>query len=218
MKAVDRMLVARRVPNGRLGIIEKVKTTSKSPRLNEDEQRAQATLMMTRRLFGDGTVARLSEEFGVAPATVNRRLDIARRDGIPDEVRRCFIEEMLPTSMVVLQDALRGDDLKLAVQVALKIVDGLKALDTPRDDVAATVEETFEVWRAKHTVSRPLAAPASASTNVIDTSAVETDATGDAAPGSPERPLPVRLPTYRPDDGAGPQPPRQTIDGTHGGR
>lgn len=123
-------------------------------RINKSEARAQAALMMVERLKGNGSVKRLAEHFGVAPRTVNNRLALARQDGVPDQAREIFIDSLLPESMAVLQEALQGEDLKLAVQVASKIVDGLKILEGPKEDSPATVAgatETLELFRARLT-------------------------------------------------------------------
>lgn len=148
----EQMLVARRLSSGRLAIVEKL--TGPSPaRLNSDERRAQATAMMVRRIFGEGSTADLADRFNVSERTVDRRLAKARQLGVPEEARRVFVEEMLPQSMAVMQEALRGDDMKLAVTVALKVVDGLRALELPPDPAAARpiVEESLELWRSRVT-------------------------------------------------------------------
>lgn len=121
---------------------------------------------MVKRLMGEGTIAELSEDFNLDRSTVKRRLEQARTDGVPDIAREVFINEMLPESMVVLQEALRGDDMKLAVQVALKIVDGLKAMEHPatanpqvHTDSNQVIEESLELWKAKITRKVPNESP-----------------------------------------------------------
>lgn len=164
----------------------------KPGRLSSDEQRAQATAMMVKRLFGD-SLATIADAYGVTRRTVERRLAAARLDGVPDAARQVFIDEMLPQSMAVLQEALRGDDMKLAVQVAIKVVDGLKVMEAAGAPGAGAVEESLEVWRATRTVRVPLDnAQATGDPLVIDAlpaGEAEVDTAGD--PGAAP-PVPVR--------------------------
>ena len=153
---IDRILVAKRSPRtDKLEVRERLIKHS-SPKLCASDRRAQATMMMVRRLMGEGTIKELAADFHLLPKTINNRLSLARTDGVPDMARQIFIDEMLPQSIVVLKDALDGDDMKLAVQVALKIVDGLKALELPPAQqpagTAGTVEESFEIWKARRIV------------------------------------------------------------------
>jgi hypothetical protein len=118
--------------------------------LRSEEKRVQATAMLARRLFGD-KITEIADEFQVNPKTVYRRLSDARASGALSDCRSIIIESMLPKAMAVMQEALEGDDMKIAVQVALKIVDGLEALKGPdgHAGAAGTVEETLEHWRAR---------------------------------------------------------------------
>lgn len=199
------------------------------PKLSAVEKRAQATLMMMERLFGgpSGTLKALGEKYHMDPRTVQRRLALARQDGVPDEAREVFIREMLPQSMAVLQEALTGTDLRLAVTVALKIVDGLKAMDAPAAAAVATgMEETLESWKAELTVRRTRAATddphpggrAEAGTRIFDgewiSQPVEPDTghpldihyppatASETAPDSPAGLAPVRVLPRPSDDGA----------------
>lgn len=114
-------------------------------------------MLMMRRLSGDASLAKLGEEFNLDPRTVQRRLSLARDLGVLAEARKVFVSEMLPQSMAVLQEALDGDDLRLATMVALKVVEGLRAIEggtaTP-SSAAAGVEETFERFRERIIVKR----------------------------------------------------------------
>lgn len=152
--------------------------------LRPSERRAQATLMMVKRIFGGMTVKDIGEEFSVSSATAGRRLAQARQDGVPEAARELFIEQMLPTSMAVLKEALEGEDMKLAVQVALKVVDGLNVMDAPKAEPTHT-EETLVEFRARISKSTyPADAPA------IDVQATET---AELAPPSVDPTAPVRL-------------------------
>lgn len=153
--------VARRMPDGRLGIVERHLSTEK--RLTKSEQLAQATAIMHRRLFDPkATMDQLSEEFGLCKETVRSRLALARDDGVPAQAREIFINDMLPLAMVVLQEALLGEDKKLAVTVALKINEGLKAMELPKDDKPADGAgdgDSFEIFRERIKVVRAAQSP-----------------------------------------------------------
>jgi hypothetical protein len=170
---------ARRMPNGRLGIVERTVETQK--KLTKAEQMAQATAMMHRRLFDpSASISKLADDFGLEPATVSRRLALARTDGVPDEARQIFIREMLPASMAVLQEVLSGDDRKLAFQAAKLIIEGLKAIELPEaDKPAAQEEETLELFRERIKVIRSGRTSPPSSEGAIDASIVQAD---EAAP------------------------------------
>lgn len=137
-----------------LEVVEKT-VEDRRPYATPTEQRQQAVGAMMRRIFNGTKSEELGEELGVSRATVDRRLVGAREDGVPQIAREIFISEFLPYSMTVLKEALQGDDLKLAVQVALKVVAGLQIMEDPAKLEAATIAsgepESLEVWRAKFT-------------------------------------------------------------------
>lgn len=152
-RKTDIIKVARRMPDGRLGIVEKHMTTNK--KLTREEQLAQATAMMHRRLFDpNASIQNLADEFGLCKETVTSRLQQARKDGVPAQAREIFIQEMLPLSMAVLLEVLRGEDKKLAAQVALKVTDGLKAMELNPDQPAAEEGDTLEIFRERIKVVR----------------------------------------------------------------
>lgn len=146
-KRPEPILVAKRGTGNRLEVRERLVQPSRQ-KLNGSDARAQATLMMMRRLLGDGNLQDLSQDFGLAQRTVSDRLSKARLDGVPDAAREVFIRELLPASMAVLKEAVDGDDIRLAVQVALKIVDGLKVMEPPSGASPDDGTE-FEVWRER---------------------------------------------------------------------
>lgn len=169
--------VARRMPDGRLGIIEK--GTVREKRLTPVEMRAQASAMMMRRLFGghDATIEGLAKEFDLNKATVTKRLALARADGVPDQAREVFIQEMLPASMAVVQEVLAGDDRKLAFAAAKMVIEGLEAMRAESSGTGSSergFEESFELWRAKFTRHRvdqpsaPASTPADGGSDVIE--------------------------------------------------
>ena len=169
--------VARTMPDGRLGIVEKTIVSEK--RLTAVERRAQASAMMMRRLFGgrEASIEGLAKEFDLNKATVTKRLALARNDGVPDEAREVFIREMLPASMAVIQEVLTGDDRKLAFAAAKMVIEGLEAMRAEPTGAGSGdpgVQESFELWRAKftrHRVDQPSApaeTPADGSGDVIE--------------------------------------------------
>ena len=107
--------------------------TDKPPvkRASRSEQRLEATALMLQRLTAGKTIKDLAESAGISERTVRRRLQSASEgDAILDTMRAVLIQDMLPRALVVLQEALESPDLKIAVPVAIKIVDsfGLKAI------------------------------------------------------------------------------------------
>lgn len=180
--------VERKLPEGR-------------PRLAHVDQVAQAALLYQHRLFGDKTIATLSDEFGIPERTVRRRLALAREDGIPEEVREIFIQEMLPSAMAVVQQAMRSDDEKLRLSAAKMVIEGLDAmkLPTPPDGMrpgqAGSDDESMEVWRERIKIVKR-----SASACVID-ALPAADAPVDEA-ADPAAPPPVPIPRWSPPDGA----------------
>lgn len=151
----ETILFARRHPNGRLAIMHRQYSQPK-PKLNREEQHAQAQLMVVKRIFGEDntSVAGLSKEFDVSEATVQKRLTLARQTKIPDQVREYFIKEMLPASMAVVQEALAGDDLKLALQAAKMVIEGLEAMKAPQQQMEVTSDDSLEVWRERIKVTK----------------------------------------------------------------
>lgn len=122
-------------------------------------QLAQATAMMSRRLFDHKTVEEIAEEFGVERSTVHRRLKLAKKVGVPEEARNIFINDFLPAAMAVVQEGLKSDNEKIRTGLAWKLIDGLKALDPPEDETLARKMgagdgDDFEVWRERIKVTR----------------------------------------------------------------
>lgn len=144
--------VARRMPDGRLGIVERHLAVTEK-KLSKSEQLAQATAMYQRRLFDpNASINNLAEEFGLCKETVTARLALARKDGVPDQAREVFIQEMLPAAMAVLMEALRDGDRKVAV----KVIELLKAAELPEDAKPAldTDADSLEVWRERIKIVR----------------------------------------------------------------
>lgn len=165
--------------------------------LNKDDKRAQAAMMMVQRLGQSKTIEELSKEYNVSKRTVDRRLARARVDGVPDEARRLIINDFLPLSLAVCKEALNGDDMKIAVQVALKIIDGLDVMKDPDKADAESVhaknviEDSFEVYRAR-VIRRHQATDA---TDSIEATAARVDAeAGGSEPETLCLPAPDRNP------------------------
>lgn len=125
-------------------------------RPSPEQVRDQQVTIMMRRLFSGGekyTNKKAAKDLKVSERTIEDRAKGARADGVPEVARKIFISEFLPVSMARLKEALLGDDLKLAVQVALKMVDGLKVMEDPATFQPASLEnaepESLEAWRVK---------------------------------------------------------------------
>lgn len=143
------------------------------------DARLQGINLMMKRLFAGKSNAELMDETGLTPAQLANRMAHARADGVAEVARGLFINEFLPEAMVVLQEALRGEDLKLATQVALKVVAGLEIMEDPKKHLAAPtgVVESLEVWRAKF-IKKP--------TNVVEGVTVKSLPIAPDIDGEPE--------------------------------
>lgn len=121
--------------------------------LNEDDQRAQAALMMMERLTKNKSIDALAKDHNVSTKTVERRLQQARNEGILRDARQVIIDELLGQSLATMQAALASEDLKLAATVAMKVVDGLRVFDdvdkVVEANAAHVVEDSFEVYRER---------------------------------------------------------------------
>lgn len=130
--------------------------------LNEDDQRAQAALMMMERLTKNKSIDALAKDHNVSTKTVERRLQQARNEGILRDARQVIIDELLGQSLATMQAALASEDLKLAATVAMKVVDGLRVFDDVDKVVEAhagnVVEDSFEVYRER--IIRRIQSPA----------------------------------------------------------
>lgn len=125
----------------------------------KEDRLAQATVMLQRRLFEHRTCQEIADEFGVSRETVSRRLQLARREGVPEEARTIFIREMLPAAMAVVLETLKDPDKHLRFKAAKMVVDGLNAMDGSEDEkearkTGASEGDTYEVWREKIRVTK----------------------------------------------------------------
>lgn len=120
-----------------------------------DARRLAATQVMVRRLKGE-SVQDIADSLGVHRSTVHERIKEARRDGVPSAARAIFISDMLPSAMAVIEEALAGTDMKLALSAAKMVIDGLDAIKPPAGASGAG-EETFELFRERFVVRRPIA-------------------------------------------------------------
>lgn len=120
-----------------------------------DARRLAATAVMVRRLNGE-SVQDIADSLGVHRSTVHERIKEARRDGVPSAARAIFISDMLPSAMAVIEEALAGTDMKLALSAAKMVIDGLDAIKPPAGASGAG-EETFELFRERFVVRRPIA-------------------------------------------------------------
>lgn len=130
--------------------MKKVKGTK--PKTDPNDIRMDGINMMLARLYQGTSTKELAEKAGMSGDAINDRLNVAKSIGVPEVAREIFIKEFLPASMAVLQEALVGEDLKLAVQVALKVVAGLEVMEDPvKKDHSQMEPESLEAWRVKFT-------------------------------------------------------------------
>jgi hypothetical protein len=126
--------------------------------------------LMMKRLYGGVPSKQLAAEAGIGVSSVDARLAKAREMGVPEIARDIFLKEFLPASMAVLQEALYGKDLKLATQVALKVVAGLEVMEDPaKAEIKQAEPESLEIWRAKF-VKKPAVEVKAISSRRIDES------------------------------------------------
>lgn len=184
-------------------------------RLPKSDRRAQAAVMMMQRLTEDVTTKELAASYGISERTVERRLADARENEVlVRHIQTVFVQDLLPRSLVVLKEALEGDDKRLAVTVAMKVVDGLKAM-TALPDIAAQSgqEDSLEVFRAKLT-RRPARSTADAvppdGADVIDVdSAPPDEATHSSQPPEAGPAAASGIPFRAPDSTESPAEPAQ---------
>lgn len=151
-------------------------STNNSRLTDKSERLAQATEMLARRLFQHKTVQEIADEFGMERATVSRRLALARREGVPEEVRNIMIREGLPAAMAVVLEALKSPDEALRNKTAWKMLDGLKALEIPDEEkdarkLGGSDGDSYEVWRERIKVTKR--AVDSARGDIIDATRIE---------------------------------------------
>lgn len=143
-------LATRQLGNRIIIVAKTVKGTK--PKTDPNDIRMDGINMMLARLYQGTSTKELAAKAGMSGDAVNDRLNIAKSIGVPEVAREIFIKEFLPASMAVLQEALVGEDLKLAVQVALKVVAGLEVMENPDKQSSPVGEpESLEAWRVKFT-------------------------------------------------------------------
>lgn len=143
-----------RVMGDKIAIVKKGVSVGESGKKKtaKTDARLQGINLMMKRLFAGKTNQQLQDETGLTPAQLANRMAHARKDGVEQIARDMFITEFLPEAMVVLQEALRGENLKLATQVALKVVAGLEIMEDPiKKEQSAMEPESLEAWRVKFT-------------------------------------------------------------------
>lgn len=135
-------------------------------RASTAERRVESASLMLQRLTAGSTMSDLSKTTGLSERTVRRRI-AAARDGndLLEGIRTVLVQDMLPRSLAVMQEALDGDDMKLAVTVAMKIVDtlGMRAIGHPVAEGppnAGRTEDSLELWRERLTLTRRVDEPA----------------------------------------------------------
>lgn len=154
----------------------------------KEDQLAQATAMLTARLFDHKTTEEVAAENQVSRSTVQRRLRLARREGVPEEARNILIREALPAALAVVMQALRSTDERIRTASAWKLIDGLEAMKVPEDEAAARKlgandNDSYEVWRERIKVTRAAVARAD----------IQTAGPSPDAPADPDQPAPLSL-------------------------
>lgn len=136
-----------------------------TPRLSHEEQVAQATAIMSLRLFGEGEerkVAAIAERFGISEETVRRRLRLAEQEGISFEAGRRTLESLVPKALARVEMALDSRDEKLATNTGLKLLEMLK-VGQPEEAHDDFGDQNLERWTLEVVRRRnPTAAPAPA--------------------------------------------------------
>ncbi len=133
------------------------RTYKPKARLNREEQLTQSQLMVMQRVFGEEntTTKELAEQYNLAPKTVSGRMALAKQSKVPEKVREYFITELLPKSMAVVSEALACDDLKLALQAAKMVIEGLEAMKDPNEQtIQVSEDDSLEIWREKLKITK----------------------------------------------------------------
>lgn len=125
----------------------------------KEEQLAQAASMMAGRLWGHKSITQVANDHGVSKATAERRLRLARREGIPEMARNILIRDALPAALAVVLDSLKSSDEAIRTKSAWKLLDGLEAMKLPEEERAAkklgvAEEDSYEIWRERVKVTR----------------------------------------------------------------
>lgn len=184
----DYTYLATRQMGNKTAIVTKV--IKGSAKADKNDMRMEGINMMLKRLYNNTPIKQLAAEADMGESAVRDRLTIAKEIGVPEVAREIFIKEFLPASMAVLQEALVGEDLKLAVQVALKVVAGLEVMDDPKKSEIKQMEpESLEVWRAKFTKKPVVEVKAISARRIDETLDITADNVDDderesAEPGS----------------------------------
>lgn len=115
-----------------------------SHQTDPDLQRAQATLMVQRRIQGLPMHV-IAKEFNVAPNTVTERLNWAKKQGILDEIRNRVFDELLGPAVDALKLALAEGN----VEAAKAVLFGTGVLEKNPKAALPTVELTLKEYRSR---------------------------------------------------------------------
>ena len=167
-------------------------------RLNiKEDQLAQAASILASRLFEFKSLPQVASDHGVSRSTAQRRLRLARREGVPEMARNILIREALPAALAVVLDSLKSTDEALRTKSAWKLIDGLEAMKLPEEDRAAKKlgvadEDSYEIWRERVKVTRGAIERAGDTLRRVDPvgagarAAIEAGRPQDDAPDSPD--------------------------------
>jgi hypothetical protein len=181
---------------------------------DEGIKRAQATLMLARRIQG-ASLDQIAAEFNVSENTIKRRIDYAQRHNLLADATDRVLTELVGPAHQVYAKALASEELQLALQAARDVMFGTGILSkNNRAQVAPaeTVEMTLEMWREKRKQGYESAA---------DPADDQADPHADLASGAPSLLGEILgddddadgLPFVRPEGWPAPLPDDQTPEG-----
>lgn len=115
-------------------------------RINDKElQKAQATLMIARRLTGH-SAQQIADEFGMSRETVNERLKLAKQMQLIQDYRDSVINDLVPMAIDAFKMLLAEGNY----DAARDVLQGLGVVPKPgSQSVTVTEELTLDRWRAE---------------------------------------------------------------------
>ena len=182
-------------------------------RLNiKEDQLAQAASILASRLFEFKSLPQVASDHGVSRSTAQRRLRLARREGVPEMARNILIREALPAALAVVLDSLKSTDEALRTKSAWKLIDGLEAMKLPEEDRAAkkmgvSEDDSYEIWRERIKVTKGAIERAGDTLRRVDPvgagarGAIEASSSQADAPDSPDI---IEAVSFRPGPPDGP--------------
>lgn len=119
---------------------------------NEGVKRAQASLMLAKRIQG-ASVGDIAREFNTSERSVLRRIDYAQRHNLLADATDRVLNELVGKAHSAYANALESGDAQLALNAARDVMFGTGILSRNNKAQVApateTVEMTLAVWREK---------------------------------------------------------------------